>query len=370
MPPRSPAARRAAVDEFRRRYPHRALPVEVFAPGVGAPRRARAAQVAELKRQLAEQAREVRDLPDSTLRELYKLLVQAQQEAQDGLRRWLKSVPDGQARYTAQEYRRVLLFLGNALDTINAMGPRLTAILGDESRVAGHLATSHLINEVARFSAIFSGTETRIPIQAASVIAAGKSYLIPRFRTSAARYAGNIGDDIRRHLAVGLLRRESIFEMVNRLAREANPTGVVALRGVAGEPGAVVEVIPEGLFTRYRSWGERVVRTEVIGAYAHQQHLALWQGARVVPGIKRRWDATEDGRLCYRCQALDGVVASIGGPFVSSLGESTTDPPLHPNCRCRACAFKDDWADILREAGVELKGDQRRARRAPPAPAK
>jgi hypothetical protein len=41
---------------------------------------------------------------------------------------------------------------------------------------------------------------------------------------------------------------------------------VVARRGVAGEPGAVTEVIAEGLFKRYRYWACRIVRTELQSA--------------------------------------------------------------------------------------------------------
>ena len=131
--------------------------------------------------------------------------------------------------------------------------------------------------------------------------------------------------------------------------RHGGPRGVVALRGVAGEPGAATEVIAEGLFARYRYWGERLARTETQAAYNAQLDLGMRQAQHTLPDLERRWDASLDLRVCPLCGELHGTTAAIGGAFPGGY----TDAPAHPNCRCRVGAWRAEWSAILREAGVD-----------------
>ena len=134
-------------------------------------------------------------------------------------------------------------------------------------------------------------------------MARGHKTLIPRFRNSAARYGADITADIRRQLAVGIVRGETFTQMTERLVQLGGPKGWVSLRGVLGEPGSYAEFISEGLFRKYRGWAERVVVTESLNAY-NVHHL---EGLRDLneedPGYLARWDASIDARGCPRCAA-------------------------------------------------------------------
>jgi len=221
---------------------------------------------ARVERELADTSHRVARLPVPVLRTLTPVLAQAQRETAQGLGEWL-SRAKGDQRYTAVMHRAVLAHLERAFHTIGTLDPTLFEALARAGIDAGRMAASDAAHEFNRFSHLFDQEPTRLPVNVVRLMATVERELIPRFRTSAARYAGDVGADIRRELAVALVRRESISQMTDRLARIGGPRGLVALRGVAGEPGAYVEEIAEGLFARYRYWGERLARTETQRAY-------------------------------------------------------------------------------------------------------
>jgi SPP1 gp7 family putative phage head morphogenesis protein len=135
----------------------------------------------------------------------------------------------------------------------------------------------------------------------------------------------------------------TLTELTNRLVRLGGPRGVVALRGVAGEPGAVTEVIAEGLFKRYRYWAHRLVRTELQST----ANTVLDEGIRDLhtrdPGIMRRWDASIDGRVCAVCRSLHNATAPVDAAFPGGYAAA----PAHPNCRCRVGAWRRGWERYL-----------------------
>jgi hypothetical protein len=48
---------------------------------------------------------------------------------------------------------------------------------------------------------------------------------------------------------------------------------------------------------------------------------------------RKEWITRRDGRVCLRCQPLDGLRAKIGEDFDTEYGFFLT-PPIHPHCRC------------------------------------
>ena len=312
--------------------------------------------------ELAQTSAEVARLPESVLRTLAPVLAQAQQETTQGLRTWLRDAK-GAERYTAQQHRTLLAHLERAFTTLGAANPTLLLAFQQSGTAAGRLAGAHLVQEIARYSSRFDGRELRVPLRLATLLAMGSRALVPRYRTSAARYADQVQRDLRRELAVGVLRRESIDQLTARLASIGGPRGLVAVRGVAGEPGAVVEHIGEGLFKRYRYWGERLARTELQHAYNVQVDAGLQLAAPEVPGLLKRWDASSDLRICPRCAELHGAVRRLDEPFAPDLDTA----PLHPNCRCRVGAWRASWSHALPGA-VSRPGTLPPPRPAPPAP--
>lgn len=296
----------------------------------------------KVERELADTSNAIQRLSGPSLKALAPVLAQAQHETAQGLRAWL-SQARGDQRYTPVMHRAVLAHLERALHTVATLDPVLRDSLARMGVDAGRLAAGDAAREFERFSRIFDREPTRLPVNVIRIVATGERALIPRFRTSAARYAGNVGDDIRRELAVGLVRRESVSAMVDRLVRLGGPKGLVALRGVVGEPGAQVEKISEGLFARYRSWAERVVRTETQNAYNVQVDETLREAHEHIPDLMRRWDASADLRICPVCAELHGAVTTIDGVFPGGYASA----PAHPNCRCRVGAWRRGWNRFL-----------------------
>lgn len=295
----------------------------------------RSATVAELDQQIAI---ELERLSEASLRAVAPALKEARAELQRDLARWLSTHADGKERFTAFRYRQALAQIDAALKKVADLEPKLVSVLEAQGRTAGTLATGHIVKQLDKYSKLFEGAAYPLPLDQAAAIAEGRSLMIPRFRTSTARYAGAVRDDIKQQLAVGVLKGETLDELTDRLVKLGGPKGLVALRGVAGEPGAKVELITEGLFRRYRWWAERVVRTEVLSAYNTVADESLEQLAKHDGELRRRWNSAADWRLCSICYGLDGLVVDVGQSF-----KGYDSAPAHPNCRCNVGPWKDAW---------------------------
>jgi len=296
-----------------------------------------------VQRMLAEHSHQAANLSRPVMAKMLPVLAQAQRETARDLKAWLRRAPNAANRYTAYQHSAALLSLKSALDTIRRIAPELQGALDDMGRDAGILAGNHLVNEVGRLSSVFDEVEVRLPFNLSSLMATGEAFFSPRFQATAARYAGAVGDDIRRELAISIVRGESINQLVERLVQLGGPSGVVALRGIAGDPGAATEYISEGLFRRYRWWAERIARTEVAYAYGYQAHQGFWQAKKLLPDLQRRWDSSVDARTCLECRALDGVVVDLGQMFPGGIDGA----PAHPCCRCRVGAWRAHWSEYF-----------------------
>ncbi len=325
-------------------------------PTLTAPeRRARAAVV---RSTLQEVSDEVGRLPLAVLHEIAPVLAEAEREVARGLRDALGG-HGGDEKFTTQAYRNTLIQLRAGIAKVKAIEPKLFAGLAHSISGSGNMATRHLTHEVATFSAAFEGSVRSIDLKAAALIATGQRSLIPRFRTSAKRYAGQTALDIKRQLAVGVVKGETFGQMGKRLVRLGGPKGNVALAGVVGEPGAHVENIAEGLFTRYRHVADRLVRTEVIEGYNVLADEGIRHVAQIDPEICRRWDASNDWRACIICRDLDDVVVGVDQLFPGGLDH----PTAHPRCRCVVCAWRKNWDEANGAKYVDGKAPERARRR-------
>jgi hypothetical protein len=292
-----------------------------------------------VKALLDQIANEVGTLDSIAVREIAPILASAEREVANDLARWLATAPNGNARFTAFQLRRVLAQLRATLDELKRIDPQVYATLRRASVTGGALAVRHVTESLSRFATRFAGSLNPIALNTAAIMAKGDKMLIPRHRTSAARYVGQVRDDIRRQLSLGMLRGETIDEMTARLARAGGPRGLVYTRGMAGDPRARAEIISEGLFRRYRHWGERLVRTEVIGAYNIQADVAIAKAKDADDGIMRMWNAANDRRVCLECRYLDRKVTGVGQPFPGGYMSA----PAHPHCRCSVVAWHRAW---------------------------
>jgi SPP1 gp7 family putative phage head morphogenesis protein len=303
---------------------------------------------------------EVSKLSGVSLSRVEEVLDAAEKELSHDLGKWLAS-HKGDDRFTPQVYRNALVQIRGTLDHLrNSTDDGMASALQYGGAQAAKLATSHLIREVMTFSQRFEHSVRPIAFEAASVIAEGKKTLWPGFKNSAHRYAGQVGDDIRKQLAIGLVRGETLDQLTDRLARLGGPKGYVYLRGRPGSPGSRGEMIAEGLFKRYRHWAERLAVTETVNAYNETAMIGMAELEEHDPGYYKRWDAAIDGRTCQFCKQYDDLVTPIDKPFEGGVDH----PPLHPRCRCAVVVWRKEWDeshhkdDLIKETikGREPKG--------------
>lgn len=303
---------------------------------------------------------EVRKLSGASLTRVEDVLDAAEKELTQDLANW-SMLGKGDDRFTPQVYRNALAQIRGTLDHIRGTtDDGMASALKYGGAAAAKLATSHLIREISTFSQHFEGSVRPIPFDAMQIIAEGQKTVWPRFANSAHRYAGQVGDDIRKQLAIGLVRGETIDQMTDRLAKLGGPKGYVYLRGRPGSPNAKAEVIAEGLFRRYRHWAERLAVTETVNAYNETALIGMDELEEHDPGYFKRWDAAIDGRTCKNCASYDDLVTPIDKPFAGGIAH----PPLHPRCRCAVVVWRKEWDeanykdDLIKETvkGKEPKG--------------
>ena len=109
------------------------------------------------------------------------------------------------------------------------------------------------------------------------------------------------------------------------------------------EAGKKTEAIKRAMAKRVRQAIE--ARAELLSEALGREAIsvaqtALWEQAEKQGLLKEQqqtqeWVTRNDGKVCERCEALDGKRALLGEPFESDLGEEVYSEPVHPRCRCR-----------------------------------
>jgi hypothetical protein len=317
------------------------VPAGRGAPGVPSP-----AQIEAVDRLVWDNVHAIQALEPIALRSVLPVLKSVRDELRRDLEAWLATARDGAERFTAQRMRVALRSVEAAIREAERLEPAMYQALRFGDEATGMLAASSLDTEIARFGSMFGESIRPVQIDTAAIIARGDRLLYRRHTNSAARYAGQVGDDIRHQLAVGVAKGETFSQLKARLVRHGGPRGLVALEGRLGQPDVMAQVISEGLFAKHRYWAERLVRTELMHAYnlQHRAGIELLNGT-LQPGeapFVRLWSAAADRRVCPFCRALDNTTAAIGGLFKFQIDH----PPAHPNCRCVEVAWHPSWGSI------------------------
>jgi len=295
---------------------------------------------------------EVAKLSTSGLGKLTEVLDSAEVELSRALSSWT-ALGKGADRFTPQMYRNALVQIRGALANIRGpVAEAIASVLRHNGTLAAGLATKHLITEVTRFSQMFEGSIRPIAIEPTAVLAEGKKLLFKKFATSASRYAGQVGEDIRKQLAIGVVRGETVDQLTSRLVRLGGPSGLVYTRGLPDSPHAKAEFIAEGLFKRYRHYAERLVVTETVKAYNECALIGMDELEANDPGYFKRWDAAIDGRTCPYCKEYDDLVVPLDGMF-----RGIVCPPLHPRCRCAVVIWRKEWDENRAKLKDDLIGE-------------
>lgn len=199
--------------------------------------------------------------------------------------------------YTAQRLRAALLQTQKAM---RAMVPRLASELSAGGTVMQRAALDHMRAVVAAASKRY-GMPAQLDLDMADFLMDGRRMMIPQFRASAERYAGDAFRDIRRELAIAKVEGLSWSETARQVGRRVEALGV-----------------------GYRA--ERLVRTEMVNAYSERVDATA-----KAEGYDLKWNAASY-RACAICGPKDDRV---------NVGK----PPAHPNCRCTVVLWRREWDD-------------------------
>jgi SPP1 gp7 family putative phage head morphogenesis protein len=281
--------------------------------------------------------REVANLSVNSIESIAGLLKEAEQELTQKLAAYLAKHP-GDTRFTAHQMQGVLIQIRGAMNMISKLAGPMAAALQAQSGLAFDLAQKHLKYEIEKLSSHFTGAVRPIPISQAEALLDVNRVLYPRHVSSSIRYAGEVGDHVRRQLALGVLQGETLDQMTKRISalggRLVKDLSIVS-------PGAKAQAMVTGLFIRPKSSAERLVRTEVVHSYNAAIEGQIHELNQVDPGYHLKWDAAVDRRTCEICAKLHNLVVPDGKPFPGGMRH----PPAHPNCRCAAVAWRKEWKE-------------------------
>lgn len=276
-------------------------------------------------------------------RALFIVLKQAEVELSAGLSEWLKEHSDGQIRFTAKEMRKAIASVKKAMVSIEALRPATEAALLSAKKKASLLAINHIEKQFSSFSFVFD-EEVKLPdLQVASLLEKGDKLLLKKYPKSAKKYAVDVERHIRRQLALGVLKKESLDALAGRLTRL---TPARMLEDKLPPPRAMAK----GLMQMPRSNAFRLVRTEALNAYNAVSLESIQSLAEDDDAIRKRWDSSLDRRGCLVCRDLDEEVQPVSEPFSTGVMHA----PQHPNCRCTVVPWAEHWKhDSMKSTGTE-----------------
>jgi SPP1 gp7 family putative phage head morphogenesis protein len=296
----------------------------------------------KFKDAIAANARTVAKLSDADLKQLIPVLEAARVNTARGLANWLKRV-DGEDKYTAATHRQLLSSIDSAIVAMKReMFPAIHLDLQREGRDAGLTALKAMRKAAEAGSKKFEDSATPLKFDAAKIVMSSSRALMSKYTGSATRYAGRRGDEIKKQLAVGLVRGESVDSVVARLM------GKPQLLSKRMSDSDKAEAVADNQFFKNKSDAERLVRTENIHAANAVQMDALTEDNENADadessggegGWQKRWDATFDKRTCEYCEDLDGEIRDADEEFE----EGVMHPPLHPYCRCTITPWREGW---------------------------
>lgn len=256
----------------------------------------------------------------------------------------------GDMRFTEAQ---AAMFRKQAITTADYIRGRLLGLT--EAQALSHIAASvrSTVGLLARLNEEFEGLSTPLRVREASVMLGisnrARGALIRDFQTSTDRYGYAMIRKFEQTIATGLVNGLSKRDMVRSLVGMRGPRGSVSLAAIVKD-GRVVRVreenIPEGLFTRYKSWAVRIVRTETAHAY-NTAGLETLREARDLdfPDLQKKIMATFDNRTAYDSAFVHGQIRAIDGVFTDGAGRVYQRPPARPNDRETVIPWRGHWPE-------------------------
>lgn len=302
-------------------------------------------------RSVQAQATRVVDCSDergrAAARRLLRVLREADRDLGDRLQREARDHGGMTARFTGAQ---ALVYREQVVASVAYVEARLRGLTDAQAQaaIAGSLRHTGTLFEGLERAYRGVAAPTRLA-QAAVLARAQRGVMSSRLRahaTSVDRYGRAMITEIERTMAVGMVGGLSQWEMVNALTGHGGPRGTVSMAATV-RAGRVVrlreEEIPEGLFTRYRSWAWRIVRTETAHAYNAARIVGLHELREDIPDLQKKILAHFDNRTAYDSIVVHGQIRPLEGYFQDGAGRVYQRPPARPNDRETVIPWVPDW---------------------------
>lgn len=287
-------------------------------------------------------ARTVAGLSTADMKLLMPVLEDSRVATARSLHKWLMK-QEADDTYTIATHRQLLSSLDHSITMMKKrLFPAMHLDLQGEAHVAAQQSLIAMKHAAEAGAVKFMASARPLRFDNALIAGDGTKALHMRHAGSAYRYAGRQGEWIRKQLAVGLVKGESVGATVSRLMRQPE----VKTRRMSD--GDKADEIADREFFTSKADASRLVRTENIYAANEVQQDGLLDDNETAAqddtgdsegGWLKRWDATFDSRTCGDCAALDGEVRAPEDEFEPGV----MHPPLHPNCRCTIVPWREGW---------------------------
>lgn len=186
------------------------------------------------------------------------------------------------------------------------------------------MAVDHAKEEMAVFQKGINARYVAINIRASVVLSNAEKLLVSQYESSVGRYSEHLRGRIGQILSQAALKNSTLDQVTKQLAGQ------------------------RGLISAESYQVERIARTEYLRAYNIGRNQSTREAKRVLPDLKRRWDATLDSRTCDICGAADGQIAELDKPFKVHGVDLMTPQDSHPNCRCAETPYREAWKEYFK----------------------
>jgi hypothetical protein len=262
-------------------------------------------------------------------RKLLKLLQRAEKDLTRRLR-IAGGLRGGKETFTTAHLRATLEQVQSVTrDLVRSMG----GVLGEAGAQAARAGAKDTISHLTAMDKQFPGVgQSPLALPEAAMldeaVAGSRASLLRRIagqpghkgkRGILQRYGIETVKHFERRLQVGLLTGQSWGEMREALEEESP--------FLKGAP---------------RSWGERIVRTEVMGAYGKAAHHAAKRANDDLGDVVKIWSEVDDDRTGADSHLMHGMVRHVDEDFDTPFGPVPA-PPARPNDRAILVTHRVSW---------------------------
>lgn len=277
--------------------------------------------------------RAIHELSEPELKLVLPILRDLREEVARNFYKFFKNAGTEES-YSRAKHAGLMIQLQDVFESIESeLSPAMLRELKIGTGKATLFGAKNMMKMAAAGEKKFKGVIGGLNINLARIVLDAKLSVAHRHDSSRARYAGEVGKRIRRDMAIGLVKGESIDSIAKRLL--AGNYQRLKNKG----PAALAEGYAEQNFFRNHADAVRLVRTELVNGYSVAQDKSLQEANAEDPGWLMMWDGASDKRVCDDCAYLNGKTAKPGGTFPGGVRH----PPLHPNDRCGLRPHRKEW---------------------------